>query len=91
MGDVSDKTPWTDAEDSLLWSLKSKGYQNQQIADAMNRPYRAVCGRLVRAQTHSFRSETRKTAVEQSCLTCSKPFKSEGPHHRRCDRCRKKG
>lgn len=34
---------------------------------------------------------TADVAAERSCMTCSRPFVSEGWHNRMCPRCRKLG
>lgn len=43
------------------------------------------------AERQSPRTEARKTGGQRvrACLTCSKPFRSEGPHNRMCDFCRR--
>ena len=34
------------------------------------------------------RGRRERVATERSCLCCGRKFRSQGPHHRMCDRCR---
>jgi hypothetical protein len=41
-----------------------------------------------RAWAQIDRHKRKETLTQRPCLTCSKPFASEGPHNRMCSPCR---
>lgn len=84
----SDRQSYSDSENTTILSMRRAGAKFQEIADAVNRPS-AACVRLQYAKlTRVEQGPPIPRRVERRCMTCTRPFMSEGNHNRMCEECR---
>ncbi len=76
-----------------LRALRAAGATYREIADLTGLSLAAINWRLNGSPRAALTVKPRRSKAacqERKCLTCGKPFASEGPHNRMCDSCRRK-
>ena len=89
-------TRYSEAEDALIVRLRDVDRLHWQgIADSLTG--RRVSGQAIQYHYGQIKEREERAAAAakiaarcktRSCLSCSKEFRSEGPHNRMCDPCR---
>ena len=74
---------WSPEERQEVLRLRRFGQTLAQIGKALNRPPSSINSCLIWLRTHAADG----TAKTRPCLSCTKPFPSDGPHNRLCPRC----
>ena len=84
---------WSPETDATLLRLRGEGVAWKEIGAAMGRLTNSVMARFSLLQHRAAESTARQRQAERikvrACLCCGKSFKSEGPHNRLCDSCRR--
>ena len=100
--DIGGQRPanWSEKEICILTTMWGAGKTNAEIAAVLNRRENAVAIKASRLHLPRkeiavmLASEKRRGGPKSKirpCLTCRRPFFSEGSHHRMCDCCKQVG
>jgi hypothetical protein len=83
---------WTPEEVARLEALCDAGASYADMARELRRTYSAVKAQLWKlADAENTEKQARVAKQMRSCLTCDRPFQSEGKHNRVCKLCKETG
>lgn len=78
-----------------LWTMEFLPCRGWRLVDPAGRPQTAIYGNREQALTVLDAAQARTDAARKrglrACMTCGKPFMSEGIHNRMCTPCRGQG
>ena len=82
---------YTPEEDAAITAMRAAGHNRNTIAVTLGRSRESIISRMAKLRGDPIRDARPKPDTSRratrTCLRCRENFRSDGPHHRLCEKC----